>query len=89
MADIWRERVCTLSVEVSPFFPSIGKAWKGSVISLSKQLVLLVPLLILFAQWLGLNGIILATPVSDALAFIIAALFLYFEMKHMPKEDVM
>lgn len=78
-----------IQTSCTTFFPSIGKAWKGSVISLSKQLVLLVPLLILFAQWLGLNGIILATPVSDALAFIIAALFLYFEMKHMPKEDVM
>lgn len=78
-----------IQTSCTTFFPSIGKAWKGSVISLSKQLILLVPLLILFAQWLGLNGIILATPVSDALAFIIAALFLYFEMKHMPKEDEM
>lgn len=70
------------------FFPSIGKAWKGSVISLSKQLVLLVPLLIVLARHLGVNGIVIATPISDALAFLIAALFLYFEMKHMPKENI-
>lgn len=78
-----------IQVSCTTFFPSIGKAWKGSVISLSKQLVLLVPLLLLLSHWMGLNGIILATPVSDVLAFILAALFLYFEMKHMPKEDVM
>lgn len=76
-----------IQTSCTTFFPSIGKAWKGSVISLSKQIVLLVPFLILFARWMGLNGIILAAPVSDALAFIIAALFLYFEMRHMPKED--
>lgn len=77
-----------LQTSCTTFFPSIGKAWKGSVISLSKQLVLLVPLLILLTQWMGLNGVIIATPVSDALAFMIAASFLFVEMKHMPKEDI-
>ena len=77
-----------IQTSCTTFFPSIGKAWKGSVISLSKQLVLLVPLLILLTQWLGLNGVIIATPVSDALAFMIAASFLFVEMKHMPKEDI-
>ena len=76
-----------IQTSCTTFFPSIGKAWKGSVISLSKQLVLLVPLLIVLARWLGVDGIVMATPISDALAFMIAALFLYFEMKHMPKED--
>ena len=77
-----------IQTSCTTFFPSIGKAWKGSVISLSKQLVLLVPLLILLTQWLGLNGVIIATSVSDALAFMIAASFLFVEMKHMPKEDI-
>ncbi|MBD5136738.1 MAG: MATE family efflux transporter [Lachnospiraceae bacterium] len=76
-----------IQTSCTTFFPSIGKAWKGSVIALSKQLVLLVPLLILLTQWLGLNGLIIATPISDALAFMLAALFLCFEMKNMPKED--
>ena len=77
-----------IQTSCTTFFPSIGKAWEGSVISPSKQLVLLVPLLILLTQWMGLNGVIIATPVSDALAFMIAASFLFVEMKHMPKEDI-
>ena len=77
-----------IQTSCTTFFPSIGKAWKGSVISLSKQLVLLVPLLILLTQCLGLNGVMIAAPISDALAFMIAALFLCFEMKHMPKKDM-
>ncbi len=76
-----------IQVSCVTFFPSIGKAWKGAVLSMSKQLVLLVPLLILFANWFGVSGIIFATPVSDALVFVFAILLLYFEMKHMPKED--
>ena len=77
-----------IQTSCTTFFPSIGKAWEGSVISPSKQLVLLVPLLILLTQWLGLNGVMIATPISDVLAFMIAALFLCFEMKHMPKKDM-
>jgi len=77
-----------IQTSCTTFFPSIGKAWKGAIVSLSKQLIFLVPLLILFAHLFGVNGIIYATPVSDALAFVIAASLLYFEMKQMPKEDV-
>lgn len=77
-----------IQTSCTTFFPSIGKAWKGAVVSLSKQLLLLVPLLILFSHLFGIDGIIYATPASDALAFVIAASLLYYEMKHMPKEDV-
>ena len=77
-----------IQTSCTTFFPSIGKAWKGSVISLSKQLVLLVPLLIVLARWLGVDGIVMATPISDALSFMIAASFLCFELKHMPKKDM-
>ena len=69
------------------FFPSIGKAWKGSVISISKQLGLLVPLLFTLSHFMGLTGIVIATPITDVLSFLIAAAFLYVEMKHMPKTD--
>ena len=69
------------------FFPSIGKAWKGSVISLSKQLGILVPLLLILSSLMGLTGIVIATPVTDVLSFLIAAAFLYHEMKLMPEQD--
>ena len=70
------------------FFPSIGKAWKGTVISLSKQLGILVPLLFILSSLFGLNGILAAQPITDLLSFLIAAAFLIYEMKIMPKEDM-
>ena len=69
------------------FFPSMGKAWKGSVISLSKQLGFMVPLLFILSHFFGLNGIVWATPITDVLAFIVAVTFLIFDLKNMPKED--
>ena len=69
------------------FFPSIGKAGKGAVISVSKQLVFLVPLLLLLSHFFGLEGLIFATPATDALAFLLSGGMLIWEMKHMPRED--
>ena len=69
------------------FFPSIGKALKGAVISLSKQVVLLVPLILILPRFMGLDGIMYAQPITDLTAFLFSAAMLAFEMKRMPKED--
>lgn len=66
------------------FFPSIGKAGKGAVISVSKQLVMLVPLLLILSSVFGLDGVMYATPATDALSFLLSAGMLMWEMKHMP-----
>ena len=70
------------------FFPSIGKAWKGTVISVSKQLGFLVPLLLILSHFFGLTGILFATPTADVLSFIVAVYFLVNELRQMPKEDL-
>ena len=69
------------------FFPAIGKAAKGAIISLSKQLAFLLPLLLLLPRFFGIYGVIYAAPVSDTLAFLLAGGMLLFELKAMPKED--
>ena len=74
-------------ISASTFFPSIGKPGKGAVNSLSKQLLFFLPLLLILSRLMGLNGIILATPLSDGLAFSLSATLLYRELKAMPDED--
>ncbi|MBR3196292.1 MAG: MATE family efflux transporter [Clostridia bacterium] len=76
-----------IQVSCSTFFPSIGKAGKGAIISLSKQLVLLVPLLLILSSLFGLDGVIWATPITDAGTFLLSVAFLIHELKHMPRTD--
>ena len=76
-----------VQIAASTFFPSIGKPGKGTVISLSKQLLFTLPSLFIFSRLWGLNGLMVATPVADALSFALAASLLFFEMKKMPRED--
>lgn len=76
----------SIQVSTATFFPSIGKAIKGAIVSLAKQLIFLFPLLLILPKFFGLDGVIYATPLTDLLAFSVAIIFLINEFKHMPKE---
>ena len=56
------------------------------IISLTKQIIVLLPLLIIFPKIFGVDGIMYATPVTDFISFIVAVLFLINEFKKMPRE---
>ena len=70
------------------FFPSIGKGWKGAMLSFSKQILFLMPLLFLLPRFFGLDGIMFAQPVTDIFAFLLSVAFLLNEFRKMPKEDM-
>lgn len=72
----------------STFFPAIGKAAKGAMLSFSKQIVFLIPLLFLLPRFFSLEGIMYAQPLTDLLSFILAVIFLTDEFRKMPKEDM-
>ena len=67
------------------FFSAIGKAKKGTIISLSKQVIFLLPLTIILPIFLGVTGVIIAGPVSDILAFTLCIFLVKDEFKKMPK----
>lgn len=63
------------------FFQSIGQAKKAIVQSLSRQIIFLVPGLLIFPAWLGLNGVWIAMPVSDFLASLLSLYLLVGQIK--------
>lgn len=66
---------------ITNFFQSIGKAKVSIFLSLSRQLVFLVPLLLVLPKLLGLDGVWLAMPLSDAVAALMAYLMLWSYIK--------
>lgn len=54
------------------YFNSIGYARQGITLSLSRQGFFLLPLLFVLPKVLGLNGVLYAGPIADALAFILS-----------------
>ncbi|MCL2052948.1 MAG: MATE family efflux transporter [Oscillospiraceae bacterium] len=69
-----------VQVVTANFFVTIGKPLLGLVMTISRQLALLLPLMFIFSHIIGLNGILYAGPVADMTAFIITAVFIAREM---------
>ena len=57
---------------ITNFFQSIGSAKVSIFLSLSRQLIFLVPMIIILPQFMGLKGVWLAMPLSDGIAAIMA-----------------
>lgn len=66
---------------VSTFFTSIGKPIKGVFLSMTRQILFLLPLMIILPQFFGIDGIIYSGPIADAVAAITAVVMLLFELK--------
>ena len=61
----------------SNFFQSIGMASKAIFLSLTRQLLFLLPCLIILPLFMGANGIWWSMPISDAVSSLVAAVLLY------------
>lgn len=65
----------------SSYFQAIGKAGIATVLSLLRQVIILLPVLIFLPNYLGLKGVWIAGPVSDTLSAVVFAFFLIREFK--------
>lgn len=70
------------------FFQAIGKSAKSAILSLSRQILILIPSMIILGQIFGLNGVLYAGPVADGCAFILAIILLVGEMKKLSNKNV-
>ena len=69
----------------SGFFTSIGKAKLGIVMSLTRQVLFLLPLIVIFSLIMGIDGVMYAGPIADAAALALAILFAKRELGAMKK----
>ena len=67
----------------SGFFTSIGKATLGIIMSLTRQVIFLLPLVVIFPMFMGIDGVMYAGPISDAAAFVLAVVFAKKELGKM------
>lgn len=67
----------------SNLFSAIGKPLKGAFLSLSGQLFILIPFIIILGALFGIEGIPFAGPIADMVAFIVCVLMVRAEFKKM------
>lgn len=67
------------------FFQSIGMPGKSILMSLSRQVLLLIPCLLILPNYLGIDGVWYSLPVSDAASVLLAAGLLLAQVSNLRK----
>ncbi|MDO4311517.1 MAG: MATE family efflux transporter [Eubacteriales bacterium] len=72
----------------SGFFTSIGKAKLGIVVSLTRQILFLLPLILIFPVFMGIDGVMYAGPIADAAAAMVAIGFAVYQLRDMKQKEL-
>ena len=68
------------------FFQSIGKVNRSIFLSLTRQVLMLIPLLVILPRYYGVNGVWYSMPISDMVAAILTVLTLLLQFKEWKHE---
>lgn len=68
------------------YFQATGQPMKASILSSLRQLILLIPLILILPTQFGLDGILMAGPIADITSAIIVFFFIHHEMKKLDKQ---
>ena len=65
----------------SNFFTAIGKPRKGVFLSLTRQLIFILPLILILPLFMGLRGILYSAPVADLVSAVVTVWMVIIEFK--------
>lgn len=65
------------------YFQAVGKAGSAMVLTLFRQVIMLIPMLFILPHFFQLEGIWLAEPVSDGVSAVLSFILIYFELKRL------
>lgn len=71
-----------VQMTVANYFSAIGKPLKGVLLSLTRQILLVVPLMFILPLFFGLDGILYAAPITDFTTFVLAMILVLREFSH-------
>lgn len=72
----------------SNYFASTGRAYMGVFISLTRQIIFLIPLLLILPRFFGIDGAMFAGPISDCAAAVLCLTFYAREFKKLNRLTV-
>ena len=77
-------------IVTSNFFQYIGKPHKAIFLSLTRQMLFLIPLLLVLPPYLGTLGVWMSMPIADGTASLLAAVLLFYQVRkfrHRPHSE--
>jgi len=85
-------RICQLMLPLVGFqvlganyFQAVGKPKHAMLLSLSRQVLILIPAVMILPRWLGLNGVWIAIPMADFVSSALTGVWLARELRHLDR----
>ncbi len=69
------------------YFQAVGKPNQATLLSLSRQVIIFIPMLILLPRFWGLEGVWWSAPFSDLGAFFLTGIWLFIEIRSLSKSQ--
>lgn len=73
----------------STIFQAIGKAVPTFILSTSRQILFLIPLIFILPRFFGINGIWLSFPVADTLSFMVTLVMVIPQMREFQRQQIL
>ncbi len=77
-----------LQIISASYFQAAGKPLLAMLLSLSRQVLFLIPALLILPRFFALDGIFYAEPIADLLSSIITVIIIYLEMKNLKQKNL-
>lgn len=82
---IWMLFLPTIGLQIigALYFQAVGRPKVSLILTLTRQILVLLPMILILSQYFGLYGVLYAAPVSDGIAVLITGAFLLKELKRL------
>ncbi len=77
-----------VQMTIANYFSAIGKPIKGAILSLVRQVLLIIPLMLILPNFFGLDGVLYAAPITDFISFILSFVLILIEFRDKGYHDV-
>lgn len=72
----------------SNYFQAVGKPKYSLLLSLSRQVLILIPLILILPNFLQINGVLIAGPIADFSSFVITMVCILLEMRRLGRDQL-
>ena len=83
-------RICTIMLPLvgfqvvsTSYFQAVGKSKQAMILMLSRQVILLIPAVLILPHFMGLDGVWASLPTADFGSFTWTAVCLFLELRHL------
>ncbi|MDT2822581.1 MATE family efflux transporter [Enterococcus devriesei] len=81
--------VIGFQIVASNFFQATGRTRSAIFLTLTRQIILLIPAILIFSRQWGMDGLLHAAPFADGVSVVLTGIWYYTGIKQLTKEETL